>query len=106
MGEPLILECKITAVRGITSQVVVMWNVNNRKKSVNASMSNSDFVVYRDYYNIPQLTTDNSDITYDCEVTINDVTANNNFTLYVTGEYSNCVSHNHAYACIICSSKF
>ena len=46
--------------------------------------------------NIPQLTTDHNDVTYECKVMISDVMATDNFTLYVTGEYLSCIDHNHA----------
>ena len=96
VGEPLLLECTVTAVRGITSQAVVVWNDNRWKMNLNASTANNNSVIYRDYFNISQLTTDNNNVTYECKVTINDVIATDYFTLYVTGKYLNCIYHNHA----------
>ena len=102
VGQPLILECNVIAVRGINSQVVIVWSsINSNEElrivNVNASTANNSSVIYRDYFNISQLTTDHNDVTYECKVTIKDVIATDNFTLYVTGEYLSCIDHNNAY---------
>ena len=78
VGQPLILECNVIAVRGINSQVVIVWssitsNEELREVNVNVSLTIFGSVIYRDYFNIPQLTIDNNNVTYECEVTINDV---------------------------------
>ena len=106
VGQPLILECNVTAVRGINSQVTIVWsNINSNKElrivNVSVSLKTFDSVIYRDYLNIPQLTTDHNDVTYECEVTINDVMATDKFTF---GKCLSCINHNHAY--VFCSSKF
>ena len=100
VGQPLILECNVIAVRGINSQVAIVWssiNSNEELREVNVNVSLTIFgsVIYRDYFNIPQLTIDNNNVTYKCEVTINDVMSTDNFTLYVTGKYLSCINHNH-----------
>ena len=102
VGQPLILECNVIAVRGINSQVVIVWSSTNSNEelrivNVNASTANNCSVIYRDYFNISQLTVDYNDVTYECKVTINDVIATDNFTLYVTGKYLSCIDHNNAY---------
>ena len=94
VGQPLALECNVTAVRGINSQVDIVWSdVNSSKqlmRSDNVSaLMNFTSVLYRDSFNIPQLTTDHNGITYKCEVIINadpPVTATDTFTLRVTGK--------------------
>ena len=96
VGQPLVLECNVIAVRGINSQVDIVWsNANSgkellRSNNVNGSITNSSTVLYRDYFNISQLTTDDNGITYQCEVIINadpPVRASDNITLHVIGKY-------------------
>ena len=98
VGQPLVLECVVTAVRGINSQVNMLWsNINSneelRKTNVTASVIMFGSVVYRDYLNISQLTTENNDVTYECKIMINDVVASNRFTLYVTGKHLSYINH-------------
>ena len=92
VGQPLTLECIVTTVRGINSQVNVVWSSNSsgskelRRSNVSASMETFNFVVYRDYFNISLLTTDDDNITYACKAMINAVEANDSFTLQVRGK--------------------
>ena len=96
VGQPLTLECVATAVRGINSQVDIIWNKNSlakefRRNDVNASMTNllMSSVVYKDYFNISKLTTDDNNVTYQCEIIINtnpSVIASGSFTLHVIGK--------------------
>ena len=99
VGQPFVLECVVNAVRGTTSQVAIVWsNVNSneelRKVNVNASAAIFGSVVYRDYLNMPHLTTNNNNVTYQCEVMINDAMASDRLTLYVTGMYLSFIIHN------------
>ena len=93
VGQPLILECIVTTVRGINSQIDIVWsNSINDTKSDNVSeyMENSNSVLYRDYLNISQLTTDNNNVTYECKVIINAnplIEATNTFILHVNGKH-------------------
>jgi len=89
VGQPLTLECIVTTVRGINSQVDIMWtNVDNgselqRSNNVSGSMETLGSI-YRDYFNISQLTTDHNDVKYECKVIINAnplVMATGSFTL-------------------------
>ena len=94
VGQPLTLECNVIAVRGINSQVDIVWSdVNSSKESISSDdvsgIMNFTSVLYRDSFNIPQLTTDHNGITYECEVIINadpPVAATDTFTLHVTGK--------------------
>ena len=95
VGQPLTLECIATTIRGINSQVDIVWtNVNNgmelrRSNNVIGTMANFNSV-YRDYFNILQLTTDHNDVKYECKVIINAnllVMATGNLTLDVIGKY-------------------
>ena len=93
VGQPLILECIVTTVRGINSQVDIVWsNSTNDMKRDNVSeyMENSNYVLYRDYLNISQLTTDNNNVTYECKVIINAnplIKATNTFILHVNSKH-------------------
>jgi len=95
VGQPLTLECIVTTVRGINSQVDIVWtNVDNGselQRSYNVSGSIETLSsVYRDYFNISQLTTDHNDVKYECKVIINaniSVMATGSFTLAVIGKH-------------------
>ena len=93
VGQPFTLECIVTAVRGINSQVDIVWsrNYNNgseqwRRNNLTASIRNFNTVVYSNSVNISQLTTDDNSVTYECKVIINFVEASDNFTLRVIGK--------------------
>ena len=95
VGQPLTLECSVTAVRGITSRVDIVWrSYGTTLRRVNDTsptmMDNS--VVYTDSYTIPQLcmcSVDQNEV-YQCEMVINTsplVMATGSVTLDVMGEY-------------------
>ena len=92
VGQPFALECIANTVRGINSQVDIVWSNNSKemwKKNVSVYIINSSSLVYRDYFNISQLTTDNNGDTYECRVIINtdpSVIATDCFTLHVIGK--------------------
>ena len=91
VGQPLMLECIITTVRGINSQLNVVWSSNSsgkelRRSNITSSMEVFDFVVYRDYFRISLLTTDDDKITYECKAMINAVETNDSFMLQVKGK--------------------
>jgi len=83
----------VTAVRGITSRVDIMWSRDNnmmlrRTNGTTPTMMNSS-LVYTDNYTITLLNTDDEDRGYYCEVVINAspvVIATGNARLDVTGE--------------------
>ena len=95
MGQSLKLKCNITAVRGITSRVDIIWSSDGlelqRTKKVNVTSMTSYSVLYTDMYSISQLSTTDEDKTYECTVLVIStlpVMATNNVTLNVTGKYN------------------
>jgi len=92
VGQSLTLECSVTAVRGITSRVDIIWSIDGREleriEGVNVSSTTDNSVVYTDTYNISQLSTNDDGRVYQCEVLINTsppVMVNDSVTLDVTG---------------------
>ena len=92
MGQPLILECDFTTVRGIISRVDIVWSSNgvelNVNRGVNISYTRNNSVT--DTYIIPQLSTVDENREYQCEVFINTespVIATGSVILNVTGKY-------------------
>ena len=93
LGQSLTLQCEVTAVRGITSRVDIVWSSDGteleRMNDVSSTtMDNS--LVYTDSYTISQLSETDEGRVIQCDVVINaspPVTANNNVTLDVMGMY-------------------
>ena len=95
VGQPLILECSVTAIRDINSRVDFVWISNGteleRAEGVTGESSANNLAVYTDYYIIPQLSI--GDSLYICEVIINrspltSLSATGNFTPNITGKPS------------------
>ena len=94
VGESLTLQCKVTAVRGITSRVDIVWSSDGgrqlrRVNNTNATID-SGSMVYNDSYTISQLSTTDEKREIWCRVVINtspSVMASNNIKLNVTGKY-------------------
>ena len=92
VGDSLTLQCEVTAVRGITSRVDIVWSSDgtelDRMDGVSSTMMDNS-LVYTDSYTISQLNTTDEGRVIQCEVVINVnplVMASNNITLNVTGE--------------------
>jgi len=92
VGQSLTLECSVTAVRGITSRVDIVWSSDDleiqRINGVNASFTMDSSTVYMTTYTIPQLSTTDDGEVYQCEVVINTsppVMSIRNITLDTTG---------------------
>ena len=90
VGQSLTLECSVTAVRGITSRVDIIWRRDgtelNRTNDTSSAMMDSS-LIYTDTYTISQVNT--TDRAYECIVVINAspvVMATGNVTLDVMGE--------------------
>ena len=100
VGDPLMLQCEVTTVRGITSRVDIVWSSNgtelNRTNStILVMMDNS--LVYTDSYTISQLNTTDDGRVIQCEVVINtspSVMVNDSITLDVTGKDYICICVN------------
>ena len=87
VGQSLTLTCNVTAVRGITSSMDIVWT----RDGIELQMTevNNTEEMYIDTYNISQLSTTDDGEEYQCEVVINaspPVMANNRVTLDVMGE--------------------
>ena len=92
VGGPLTLRCDVTAVRGITSRVDIIWSSGgrelNRTNDTPPTILDSS-LEYTDTYTISLLSTDDEGREYNCTVVINAspvVTASNSVTLDVMGE--------------------
>ena len=93
VGQSLILEANVTTVRGITSRIDIEWTTGNatlqRTEGANIISITSDSVVYKDIYNITQVSTFDDGRVYQCKVIINtnpQLMASNSITLDVTGK--------------------
>ena len=92
VGQSLILESNVLAVRGITSRVDIIWSSDGielkKMEGVNVSSTTNNSVDYTDTYNISQLSTTDDGREYQCEVVINTsppVMATDSVTLDVMG---------------------
>ena len=96
VGQSLTLQCEVTAVRGITSRVDIVWSSNDIVlKRINGTIATimNDSLVYKDSYNISQLSISDDGRVIQCEVVINaspPVMATDNITLDVMGMYIHC----------------
>ena len=95
LGQPITLECNVSAVRGITSRVDIVWKKDNAYlttiQGLNASFWSNNLAFYVDTYQIPQLNTSDDDTVYQCEVVINTsppVMATDAVMFSLTGKYS------------------
>ena len=74
VGQSLMLKCDITTVRGITSNVNVVWSSNGRNlkrtDGINVNSMTSNSLLYKDSYNIAQLSTADENRTYHCMAVI------------------------------------
>ena len=93
VGQSLTLQCEVTAVRGITSRVDIVWSSGvTELERINdvpsTTMGNS--LVYTDSYTISQLSTTDEGRVIWCEVVINAipaVLASDSITLDIMGMY-------------------
>ena len=93
VGQSLILEANVTTVRGITSRLDIEWSTGNmilqKTEGIIITSIASDSVVYKDIYNITQVSTFDDGIVYQCKVIINanpQLMAADSITLDVTGK--------------------
>ena len=103
VGQSLTLQCEVTAVRGITNGVDIVWSSNDtvlrRIDNTTATTMNGS-LVYIDSYNISILNTSDNNRVIECEIVIDVdpiVTANGNIMLDVIGEYCRYYFHVYAY---------
>ena len=95
VGQSLTLECNVTAVRGITSRVDIIWRRDNgaeelnRTNNISPTMMSGSLMYYTDTYTTPPLNTTDDDRSYECGVVVNfspPVIVNRSVTLDVMGE--------------------
>ena len=98
VGDPLTLDCTVTAVRGISSSVDIIWTtggrVVRREYNIMADIEN-DYAIYTDSFEISSLSAIDNGREYQCTVVINTyqpVYSSDQITLMFSGE--------NLYACI------
>ena len=74
IGDPLTLDCTVTAVRGISSSVDIIWTTGGRLvrrvDNITADIEN-DYAVYTDSFEISSLAAIDNGREYQCTVVIN-----------------------------------
>ena len=92
IGDRLTLYCTVTAVRGISSSVDIIWTTGGREvRRANNTMAdeNNDSAIYTDSFEISSLTAIDNGRVYQCTVVINvspQVFSSDQITLNVSGE--------------------
>ena len=93
IGDPLTLDCAVTAVRGISSSVDIIWTTGGRvvRKvyDIMADIEN-DYAIYTDSFEISSLSAIDNGREYQCTVVINanqPVNNSDQITLIFPGEY-------------------
>jgi len=75
VGQPLILECNVITVRGITSTLDIVWSsddvVLKTEQNVSINFTTSHTASYTSIYIISQLSTLDNGRAFHCEVVIN-----------------------------------
>ena len=70
-NDNLSLRCDVDIVKGITSNVNIVWKMNNREvQGVNGNIT-EEVTSYTYYYNDSMELNTNSDVVYQCQVIIN-----------------------------------
>ena len=94
IGDPLTLDCTVTAVRGISSLVDIIWTTGGRivrrVDNITADIEN-DSAIYIDSFEISSISAIDNGRQYQCAVVINasqPVYNSDQFTLIFPGEYS------------------
>ena len=97
VGQPLLLECIVIAVRGITSSVDIVWSRDNvilhTEKNISINFTTSLFASYTSTYLIPQISTLDDGEVYTSKVMINaspSITANDSIEMDVIGNCTCC----------------
>ena len=93
IGDPLTLDCTVTAVRGISSSVDIIWTtggrVVRRVDNITADIEN-DSAIYTDSFEISSLSVIDNGREYQCTVVINasqPVNSSDQITLILSGKY-------------------
>ena len=94
IGKPLTLECTVTAVRGISSSVDIIWTTGGREvKRLDNAIADikHNSAIYTDSFEISSLSAIDIGREYQCTVVINayqSVDSSDLITLMFPGEYS------------------
>ena len=94
IGDPLTLDCTVTAVRGISSSVDIIWTTGGRlvRRVYNITADiEDDYAIYTDSFEISSLSAIDNGREYQCTVVINaiqPVYGSDQITLMFPGEYS------------------
>ena len=97
IGDPLTLNCTVTAVRGISSSVDITWTTGGRvvRKVDNITAdTENDYAIYADSFEISSLSAFDNGREYQCTVVINamqSVNSSDEFTLNFPSKYSMCM---------------
>ena len=93
IGDPLILDCTVTTVRGISSSVDIVWTTGGRElrrvDNITADIEN-DSAIYTDSFEISSLSAIDNGREYQCTVVINaspPVSSSDQITLIFPGRY-------------------
>ena len=93
IGDPLTLDCTVTAVRDISSSVDIIWTTGGRivrrVDNITADIEN-DSAIYTDSFEISSLSTIDNGREYQCTVVINaspPVVSSDQIVLIFLGEY-------------------
>jgi len=111
VGQPLTLTCDAVTMRGITSNVDLVWRRDNsiiqRLDNTDPTTMNSTSLVYTDTYTISQLSTYDDGIQYECRLMIRAspvVRVMDTVTLDVTGKSVR--SYFHSVFCMLYNNKY
>ena len=93
IGDPLTLDCTVTAVRGISSSVDIVWSTRGREvrrvDNITADIEN-DSAIYTDSFEISSLSAIDNGREYQCAVVINanqPIYSSDKITTNFTGEH-------------------
>ena len=92
VGQPLILECNVTTVKGISSNVEFVWSSNGtvlKRFNGTTPTTVSNLQIYSNLYTIKPLRTSDEGRMIKCEGIIqgtSSISSTNTFTLDVTGQ--------------------
>ena len=103
IGDPLTVYCTVTAIRGISSSVDIIWTtggrVVRRVDNITADIEQNDSTIYTDSFKISSLSAIDNGREYQCTVVINahqPVNSSDQITITFPGEYI----HNYMYTCV------
>ena len=75
VGQSLTLECSVTTVRGITSRVDIVWNIDGVQvemiEGANITILSETYAMYEVYYHVPLLSTTDDGRVYQCKAVVN-----------------------------------